>query len=316
MAQATPPLVLPWALVLKFVLAGSAIVVPAVFYSGGAAGAVAAIAGLAPSLFGALLSSRRDGALAGAAVIAALSLETLINTPMTSWVVALAFAVSAGAEATLTGGRAMIMALYAWLVLTLLPNAPPPDLALPVVVIAVAWGSAAVWTLGLAGLAAGPPAPKGFGIGMSVFLISGLLLTGWLMARSEEPYAYWLALLFTFRAIAPAGQTIASALKFGAGAVLGSLLALLLSFVSLPSFAAWLLSAVLATLGLRYLPNPRPWSATAFTSAVLISVATGAHNAVFRLEAAMTVVVMTCALVLLIGGAWQLLTGRRPGTQA
>ncbi len=309
-------MVLPWALVLKFVLAGSAAVVPAALFFGGPSGAVAAVAGLAPSLFGALLSSQRDGALAAAMVAVALLLQILAPVPVTAWVLAIAFAVAAGTEATLTGGRAMVMALYAWLMLALLPSAPSPDQALPVVLLAAVWGTVSVWTLGLAGRAAGRPAPASFGLGMSVFLIVGLSLTGWLITRWDEPYAYWLALLFTFRAIAPPGQTIASALKFGTGAVLGSVVALLVSFVPLPAVAAWLISAVLATLGLRYLPNPRPWSAMAFTSAVLIGVATGAHNAVFRLEAAMTVVALTCALVVLIGGAWQLLTSRRSETQA
>ena len=151
---------------------------------------------------------------------------------------------------------------------------------------------------------------------MTAFLWLGLALTGWLMARVDQPYAYWLVLRFIFRAIAQQGRTVAGAVKFGTGAVLGSIIALALSALSLPVAITVALSCVLAMLGLRYLPHPYPWSAMAFTSAVLLSLAPGQTNALFRLEAALTVVFLTVILVALIGGSWQLLTRWSDASQA
>ena len=120
------PMVLPWALTLKFAAAGTLLLVPAAVFFGGTAAATAALAGLAPSLFGSLLSSQGNASLASGLVLLALVLQSLWPDTPTGWVIALALACAAGAEAALTGGRSMVMALYAWLMLVLLPTAPAP----------------------------------------------------------------------------------------------------------------------------------------------------------------------------------------------
>ena len=59
------------------------------------------------------------------------------------------------------------------------------------------------------------------------------------------------------------------------------------------------LAILLALFGLRFLPHPGPWSAAAFSGAVLLAGSFNVQTEVFRIEAALTAVALAGGLALI-----------------
>jgi hypothetical protein len=310
MTKGQPLRVLPWRLVAFLVLVIAATLGLSWFIAG-KAHLAATVAGLMVGLIGSLLGSGRAAALATMVLLGAMALHIQLPDRIPTQALAMALVVLAGAEAGIVGGRAMTLALFGFLKLSLLPAMPPGSADLPFVAGAALLGGVAVLAIGLQGRARQAPGGLPFGAGVTLFLGLGLLGIFWIVQRMDQPFAYWLALLFVWRAMAPPERTMGAALRFGTGAVLGSLLAMLATFLDLPAEARLALTLALVIAGLRMLPHPGPWTPAAFTSAVLLSFANGPGDALFRAEAALFILALTALLTLVLSTVWQLIAGGR-----
>jgi hypothetical protein len=305
--------VLPWALVFNLIAVGSILLVPTVLFVGpdGIAAMIGLISGLAGGLMGRALMPQ----LAALTLVVATALLLLSPGLVGVWLIGGALVVAAGIESCTTGGRAFVLALYGWLSILLIPSMPPTETALPLLALGLVWGLAAARLLGLTGFAAPPPAQKAFGVAMAVFLFAGLLVASFVMQWRDAPLGYWMILLFIFRAVAPQGETVRSALKYGLGAAAGCGVAVLLTPVHLGGMGTAMIAFALMIVGMRNLPHPAPWSATAFTAAILMFLSPNAQTVLFRLEAAAFVVALTTVLALLIEGLWRLVLRQGDGSK-
>lgn len=311
---APPAPVLPWTMVAILIAVGAGLLVPTAFFWEGSLvpAAIGLIAGLAGGLLG------RLGTSLGAGGTLILAVALLAGSPgiIGVWMIGAVLIALAGIEASTVGGRSFVLSLYGFLSVLLVPSMPEPMAALPFLSLGVAWGAGATWVLGLTGRVAAPPAKPAFGLGLALFLFAGLVVTTWVVEWQAAPLGYWMVLLFIFRAVAPQGRTLRSALRYGVGATLGCGAAVLLTPLDLPPDVAAPLAFALIVVGLRMLPNPGPWSAAAFTAAILMGLAPGPENALFRLEAALFVVVLTAVLGAVIDGLWRLVARQGDGSNA
>lgn len=301
-APSLAPKVLPWGVLLKFGAAGLLIAGPAELFLPG--GAVAAACGLAPGLFGAILAPR--GLSSALAVVAGLTAMALLGTdpgPVAQWIVGLALCGLAGLEATRTGGRAMILVLWAWLALQLMPTLPEADRAVPIAAAAMGAGWSAAHLLGLAGLMRFPKGPPAFGAALGLFLVIGVAVSLVLMQRLDDRFSYWVVLLFTFRAVAPPGMIAPAGLKFATGAIIGSVLAVALGLLHLADWTRLVIAGGLALTGLRLMPHPAPASAAAFSAAIVLGIGPDAHLAFVRIETAILATGLAIGLSYLFSAA-------------
>lgn len=300
------PRVLPWGLVFGLVGASAAFAVPT-FYWAGMGGLIAALAALAPALAGRALAPPNNTWFGGAVLLAGLLAETILPGQITVWLVAFLLCTLAGIEAATTGGRAAVLTLYGWAALAVLPGAPAPIDALPVVASGFIWAALVAPFIGLGPFASIPPARWQFGVALTLFLSLGLLIATGLANVLNDPHAYWVILLFIFRALAPPTRGLHSAFRFVAGAVAGAFVAYVLSAADLPAPVSLGLATMLTVIGLRHLPHPRPYAAGAFTAALLLMMSAGPELVVFRTQTALLSAGLAAGLVVLIGGAWKLL---------
>lgn len=301
------PRVLPWGLLWRIALASALLLAPITYFYGSAFGGVTALVGLVPAFGGQIVGKTRVAYAASAALLVAIGLFTLAPSATLAWAVACALILCAGVEAHETGGRAFVLALYGWCGLALSPSMPPPSEALPFVALGLFWGAAAARVLALRELAAIPPLGRKHSFSLSLFLLAGVIISAQLNLRLSTEYGYWVVLLFVLRALSPPDQGIKKALTYGFGAALGTGFAFMLTLMSLPVLERLGISLVLAFLGLRHLPHPGPWSAAAFTSAILIVLPVGVEGVIVRAEAAAIAVVLTLALIALISLGWSFL---------
>ena len=302
---------LPWHIMVRIALLGL-VVFGAARFLAPASGSPVAI-GLIIGLMGSLLSPRNNyawplaiGALASAALLA--------NPPFAILcLLALGLCAIAGFESVNSGGRAGVIALYGWIAVQSIPGLAPLSENLPVLVasLGATWVLARV--LGVTGLAAQPPAPKAFGPKLTLFLIIGLGLTTAVEWQLEDPHAYWIALIFVMRAIAPPGQVRPAALRFTIGTIAGAVAAVLLQQLDLDLYPKLGISTALALTGLWALRHPVPFAPACFCCALLTLAAPGIEPAVFRAEVTVSVLLLTTALTLIISGVWALTEGRGSG---
>ncbi|MEX0286396.1 MAG: hypothetical protein AB3N23_17455 [Paracoccaceae bacterium] len=293
---------MPWPAIFVLVAVGVVVLTPSFAYFTGRA--PAAIPGLAAGMFGALLSPRHRipwPLIAGAVGVVILAGDP--SKPML-YAVALALSAIAGAEAVRTGGRSGVLAIFMCTGLHLIPAMPNANDALLPALLALAAGWGLIQLTPLAGQAVQPPAPRAFGVGLAAFLIVGLAIAVFAVHHVHDGMAHLLALLFITRGLAPPGQVVRGALRFGVGAVGGSLGALMAIHLGLPVWVLLALSAVVLVLGLRMLPHPGPYAPAAFSAAILLATAPSVHAALFRVEAAVFAVLLSVALATLFSVIW------------
>lgn len=326
MAKATKPgpdqpaprvRVLPWRMLALIVATWAALLVPVVALYGPAFGGVTMLVGLLPGFAGHVVGQRRVADLASLSLFALIALGATLTQPG----ITLAFAgaclliFAAGFEAWRFGGRAFVLALYGWCALILSPTLPAPSDALPFIAIGLVWGGLSARWIGVAGRVITPPLDGRIAASLGLFLLVGVLASAQVSVWLNQTYGYWVVLLFVMRALSPPHQSMQQALRYGLGAVVGSGCAFMLSLSNPPGEIAAVLAFGLVLVGLRLLPHPAPWSAAAFTSAVLLLVPVGASGIVLRLEATLIAVALTIALVTAIGMGWRLI-GRGPQARA
>lgn len=289
------------------IVVGISFLVPAALLSPDGKGAISGFAGLIPGFFGAMLGKRWPSFGAALATIGAIA-ALMINAGLAGHLlIAGALILAAGVETVRFGGRSFVFALYGFLFALLVPGMPAPAETLPYAAVGVFWGWGAVQLMGASGKAASPPARPAFGVALVIFLAIGLAAATVIDRWIDTPHGYWIALFFTFRAVAPQGQTISGTVRFGLGAAIGSLSAILATTLHLSPDVLTPLAILLALFGLRFLPHPGPWSTAAFSGAVLLAGSFNVQTEVFRIEAALTAVALAGGLALIIGMIWRLI---------
>ena len=306
---AAPVRVLPWRMLASIVGTWAALLGPVFVIFGPAFGGVTLLVGLLPGFAGHVVGQRRVADLAGLSLFALIALGTTLIQPGSP----LAFAgaclliLGAGIEAWKFGGRAFVLALYGWCALILSPTLPPPTDALPFIGIGLVWGALSARLIGMAERVINPPLDGRIAGSLALFLFVGVMASAQVSVWLNQTYGYWVVLLFVMRALSPPHQSMQQALRYGFGAVVGSGCAFMLSMSNPPGEISVMLAFGLVLVGLRMLPHPAPWSAAAFTSAVLLLVPVGASGIVLRLEATLIAVALTIALVTAIGMGWRLI---------
>lgn len=292
------PTSLPWpaVVVVLCVCAGAAAVGAALVDGGSRPALIGAVSGLGAA---ALAPRGKLWPMAGLTV-AAFALLLANPGPVALWAISLAFCAGAGVEATQTGGRAAVMLLYAWLSIALIATLPPREAAIACTIGGLLLGWLVAYVFKIEGTAVRPKGDMVFGCAMAAFLAIGLAIALFAIRHIHQPFSHWIALIFVLRAMAPPGMTRRALLRFGVGATLGSLAALLLIALGLPHYPALALGAVAMVLGIRTLPHPAPFAPAAFSAGVLLIAAQDIGPAVFRLEVSVAVVVFCVAMTSLL----------------
>ncbi|MBB96989.1 MAG: hypothetical protein CML68_20625 [Rhodobacteraceae bacterium] len=271
----------------------------------GAAGLAALItpAAALPALFGALagvagsvLAPAKRSLAPMLAGLITLGLLLLHPSQPVLWVMALCLCALAGWETVRTGGRAMVLVIYACIGLHLVPAMPPVSIAAPVAAAALLAGWAIAQMTGLAGKAAPAPASPLHGVMLASYLAIGLALSLLVMQVMQSPFAHWVAMIFTMRALAPMDMTTTSTLHFGLGATLGCLAAMAVIALGLPEPLLMALSLPAVIAAFRLVPHPRPYTPALVSAAVLFLAAPDLNDALVRLEVTLVVVFLSLSL--------------------
>ncbi|MAC80122.1 MAG: hypothetical protein CML66_18885 [Rhodobacteraceae bacterium] len=262
----------------------------------GPAAAIPALFGAVAGLGGAFVSPG-DRSL-GPVMAGLVTLGLLLVHPSVPvlWLIALGLCALAGLESVRSGGRAIVLVIYACLGLHLIAAMPPIATSAPVAGAAmlVGWGVARI--TGLAGQAAQPPGPPFHGVMLALYLAIGLALALLVMHLMKSPFAHWVALIFIMRALAPLDMTTRTTLQFGLGATIGCLAAMALIAIGPPKPVLLALCVPAVIAALRLLPHPRPWTPALISAAVLFLVAPSVADALVRLEVTLIVVLLSVAL--------------------
>ncbi len=293
---------MPWPAVFLLIALLAIGIIPGAMLAGDNAGAV--VLGVLAGVFSSLVSPKRQIPWPLIAGGLALGLMVLFPTRPALFLFAISLSAICGWETTKTGGRSGVMALFLCVGLQLTPAMPPLEQAALPALLGLAFGWLATQATPLAGQACQPPAPLRFGVGIAVFLSAGLAIAVFAIHHVQESLAHWLAMLFLLRAMAPPGELISGAVRFGIGTITGSLVALLLITLGLPPTLMLAGGGLMFLMGLRMLPHPWPYAPAAFSAAVLMATAPSIHAAIFRIEAAVFAVFISTALATMFAVVW------------
>ena len=308
---ATPqPGLLPWRLVL-LIFGLSAAAGALTFGLAGSEYIPATLSGMILGVFGTMLGDPKKTALAVGAVGLAVTLSDLAASWPTYLMIAPLFALAAGLELKRFGTRASIFAVMSWIILTG-PSFPEGTSILLVAIFALSTLTGTVfatWT-GISGRAPLTQTSQAYAVAHAAALGVGLILAEFAASLFDDIHAYWIALLFTARALDPPGRHLTAAGRRGAAMVIGAGAAGLL--VALVQFPAELTVVGVASIlvGLRYLPSGRPISSACMSAGVVLTTSPSIETAIFRAEAAIGASILV-VLVFFLGSAILKLMGEQ-----
>ena len=243
------------------------------------------------------------GALAGLAVVQS-------GVPWLTATILIGLAGCAGLEVARYGTRCLVAAVFGCLAM-IVGTAKDPGIAVSASFLAgLIAGCGSMWVAGLIGVI--PPSAKGraIGVGMVLFLTLGLIASTILAWEIGGPRSYWVAFLFVMRAIVPLEAQKDTIARFGIGASIGVLLAVLIELAN-PIVPVQLILALLAGLiGLRYITHPLPVSSAAFSAAILLGAAPTLSEAASRAQAILIVFLLVLFLVFVLDLLWRSLSRR------
>ncbi|WP_428926162.1 hypothetical protein [Marinibacterium sp. SX1] len=295
----TPPTTLPWPAVA--ILLGTSLGAAALAALVSPAAALPALAGALAGLVAGFLAPPGRETLPLLAGLAALALLLASPGPALLGLLALVLCALSGWEAMASGGRAAVLALYIWLAVQVIPAMPGTALAVPVAAAALLAGWGVARASGLSGKAARPPCSPLHGLILALYLAFGLGLALLVMHHLDSPFAHWIMLIFTMRALAPPAMTARATLRFGLGAGLGCLAGLAAIALHPPHGLAIALALACLVGAIRLVPHPRPFTPALVSAAVLLLVAPDAHAALFRMEITALVVTLSLGLSTALG---------------
>lgn len=256
----------------------------------------AAIGGALVGLFSTTFADRYCALLA--AVISAAATVVGFFSQEWIWVAFIipVMAACAGLEVIHRGSKSMVFAIMAWIMMSVPAGAGVGWPLLGVFLLAVTLGiSVAVFTGLESRLRTGAPA-RNYGISLFIGLCAGLWLAFGVASFYEQVYSFWIAMLFTSRALDPPDSHRRKALAAGFGTVLGAALAGITVMLSLPGYLLKALGVLLLILGLRLIPLKSPLTPALMSAAVILAAVPDPDIAAFRIEAA--IIAASLAVVL------------------
>ena len=135
---------------------------------------------------------------------------------------------------------------------------------------------------------------------LAIFLGVGVALSIGLAMSIDLPHAYWIVILFVSRCLMPMRDKPGALLKYGHGAALGVMMAMMIELTGISDAGRLLLALIAFVLGLRFMPYPWPISAAAMTAGILLASAPTPGEATFRAEAVLLVIVLILFLTLIL----------------
>jgi len=305
-----PPPVPTWRAV-GIILAVSWPVFVPLFFLLGPGAVITASGGFALGAF-ALTSTtlRKALPLSVVGAVAVLVFWAVLPSPPGALLVTALLSILAGIEMARTGTRILVMAIFAVLAMQVGVLMEGGIWLAPAFLAGLGAGLLAVWLAGLAGIMPAVKESPRVATAMGVFLIVGLTISVGLALLFDHPRSYWIAFMFTFRVVVPVPLLRGQAIRFGKGASIGVLLAVLIGLLHLPVWANILLAGGIGLIGMRYLTHPLPVSAGAISTAILLATGATLQDAVFRIEAALITVALILFLAFALDRLWRTLLDR------
>lgn len=305
------PTVLPWRYALT--ICGTALGLGITgFTLIGSAGSMSAIAGFAVGLFAALSGGLRGALIAGLGFIGAAGLVLAFPVLPVLLAVCLALSALAAIEVARAGTRMAVMVLMGLILFAIAVERGGDLRMLTLAAPGLGGGYLVIAVLRLSSILRAPPASRAEAVRLAIFLSLGVALSIGLAMAVNLPHAYWIVILFISRCLMPMQDSPGALLKYGHGAALGVLAAMLIELAGLPDAWRLLLALAAFVLGLRFLPHPQPIAVAAMTAGALLASAPTLGEATFRAEA----VVMVVALILFLTLILERVMPRLPKVQA
>lgn len=297
------PYVLPWRHVIVLTCAALLVALPGLILAEHA-GAVAAIAGLMTAGYATSSTGLRGAIGGGTGLLGALALLLIWPSLPSFGVICALLCIAAGIELARQGSRISVMILLALTMTTVSLHQSPEPKMLAFVLIGLVAGHATIGHLGLSSIVSASPEPKEHAIRLGVFLGFGLAISLICVAVIPEHRSYWVAILFVSRALIPFPDSKQPLLRYGKGAAVGILAAVLIEVIAPPETVRLLIALAALVLGIRFLPNQGPIGATMMTVAVLLGTAPTFGEAAFRAEAIFLVITIMVLVGVVLDSLW------------
>lgn len=306
------PLV-PWRHTIAVVATLLVAVVPGAVVAG-AAGAIAAGAGYQIGSFASLNRGYKQTVWASAVVLPFAGLVLAVDGLTVAAAAMVLLTALAAREYVKEGSRVFVVGLLSFLMMRVGVAEGGGLTMLAIYVGGVVLGAAVVALLGLTG--SSPPRSSSLagGVAIAVFLVVGLAVSELLVAVLAEPRGYWIAIIFTGRALAPFENYRINTVRYGVGALAGVAAATGVALISLPYLANLAVSVGAFVAGVRTLTHRWPLAPGFLTLGVLLSIPGPRDVLAFRAQAIAIVVVLAVLLSFAIEWLWATMQRRFPDT--
>lgn len=293
------PTVMPWRYALT--ICGAALILGIAGHVVlGSPGSMVAMAGFAVGLFATLSRGVKGALIAGCGFLVAAAVGQAF--PVMPVLLAVCMIVSALAvvEVALWGTRMSVMMLMG-VILTAIATERGGDFRMLAMAAAgLAVGQLVMTHLRLSGILRHPVVRPAEAVKLGLFLGIGVALSIGLAVTINLPHAYWIVILFISRSLMPMQHKPGALFKYGHGAALGVLAAILIELTGASDALRLLLALAAFVLGLRFMPNPLPVSSAAMTAGILLASAPMPGDAIFRVEAILLVIALILFLTLIL----------------
>lgn len=293
------PSVVPWRHALTICAAALGLGLGGYVLSG-SAGSMAALAGFAVGLFAALSGGRRGALIACLGFVAAAGLVLAFSGLPMLLALSLGLSALATVEAVQSGTRMSVMGLLGIILVAMAIDRGGDVRLVPQAVLGLGAGYLVIRHLQLFAILPAPLASRPEAIRLGLFLAVGVVLSISLALAIDLPHSYWIVILFLSRCLMPMQDHPGALVKYGHGAALGVLAAVVIELAGTPETVRLLLALVAFGLALRFMPHPLPISSAGMTAGVLLSSAPTPHDATFRIEVVFLVIALILFLTLML----------------
>lgn len=259
---------------------------------------MAAIAGFAVSLCAALSGGLRGALIASLGFIAAAALVLVFSVLPALLAICITLSAIAAVEAARSGTRMSVMVLMGIILFAIATERGGDGRMLALAVVGLGLGYLVILHLHLSGILPAPLASRAEAVRLGLFLAVGVVLSIGLAMVINLPHSYWIVILFLSRCPMPMQDRPGTPFKYGHGAALGVLAAILIALAGTPDAWRPLLALAAFGLGLRFMPHPLAISSAAMTAGILLASAPTPSEATFRIEVVFLVIALFLALML------------------
>lgn len=310
-SKAAIPAVLPWRYALTMCGAALALGVSG-FAMNGSAGSMAATAGFAMGLFAALSGGLRWAVIAGLGFMCAAGLVLAVPALPVLMALCIGLSALAAVEGARAGTRMSVMGLMGVILFAIATDRGGDLRLLALAALGLGGGCLVAAHLRLMSILRAPLASRAESARLGLFLAAGVTLSIGLAMAINLPHAYWIVILFVSRCLMPMQDKPGALFKYGHGAALGVLAAIVIELAGTPDTGRLLLALVAFVVGLRFLPHPWPISPAAMTAGILLVSAPTPGEATFRAGAVLLVIALILFLTLILERIMPAPPGARP----